>query len=236
MSAAAAPAPVSEKHLVAAMEEMHFAAAGAGVGYTGPHLTPAWLASELKHENEDEGPDMASHFLEDPTAAEEVLVVLGRTDGDIEIVPANELDVWTDAHGLYSLAELGFSDDDAQAFIDNHDAVMPLEDEVARLESRLAELEGGVDHRTTLLVILDPTSASTAGLAEEAEQMQVELDRLNKEYEERKFELDDAKLALHEFTKQVRRAVVRTFKPLRKAVVVRELLRKYEEGEEGEEL
>lgn len=214
------------------MEEMHLAAGGAGAGYSGPPLAPAWLASELKHENGDEAPDLASHFLTNPTAAEEVLVLLGKTDGDIDIVPANELDIFTTAHGLYSLAELGFSNDEAQTFIDNRYDVLPLEDEVARLEGRLAELEGGIDHRTTLLVILDPTSVETASIAVEAEQMQVEFDRLKEAYELCKYEQDDVQLALHTFTKRVRHAVVRTYKPLRKVVAVRELLRKYEEGEE----
>lgn len=234
MSAAAA---VPEKHLHEALEEMHLAAGGAGAGHGAslcdPPLAPSWLASELKYQNEDEGPDVASHFLENPTAAKSVFVVLGKTDGDIDIVPANELDVWETVHGLYSLAELGISDKEAEAFIENRYLVLPLEEEIACSEGRLAELEGGIDQRMTLLVLLDPTAAETASLAEEAEQMQAELEQQTEEHKVRKAELESVKRALQMLTKRVRLAVVATYKPLRRAVCVRELLRKYEEEDEA---
>jgi hypothetical protein len=237
MSAAAA---VPEKRLHEALEEMHLAAGGAGAGHGAslrdPPLTPSWLASELKHENEDDGPDLASHFLENPTAAKSVFVVLWKTDGDIDIMLANELDVWETVHGLYNLAELGITDKEAEVFIRNRYNILPLEDEVACAEGRLAELEGGIDHRMTLLVLLDLTSSDSASIAEEAEQMQVELDRLNEEHTACKAELVSVKGALQMFTKRVRLAVVAAYKPLRRAVTVRELLRKYEEEEEDEAL
>jgi hypothetical protein len=219
-----------EKRLYDAMEEMHDSAnGGAGAGYAGPPIAPAWLADELRYENCDEGPDMASDFLENPSTAEFVLVTLGKTDGNIDIVPANELDAYVTAHGLYNLAELGFTDEEADTYLGNTDAEEGLGAEVANLESRLAEMEGGVERNEALLQILEPMGGDLSDIREEKEMMEAELATLKEQHAMCKAELDATLTAIHVFRKRVRRAVVASRKPLKTAVLVRELLRKYEE-------
>jgi hypothetical protein len=213
-----------------------------------PPLTPAWLADELRHENMDEGPDAASNFLEDPTPAESLLVTLGRTDGDVEIILANDLDVYTMAHGLYNFAELGFTDKQADCFLHNTLTLGPLEAETAGLEASLVELKNrfarlgeDIDHRLTLVVLLDPTSSDTASFVREIARMQVEYDELEggceevgTKYEMYKMEMETTRTLLLAMKKRVRLAVVGSRKPLRVPMLVRDLLRKYEVGDDEE--
>lgn len=176
---------------------------------SGYPLTPAWLADELRHENMDDGPDTASSFLEDPTSAESLLVILGRTDGDIEIIQANELDVYTMAHGLYNFAELGFADEQADCFLHTTLALGPLEVETESLEASLVELKNRSVSR------------------EECEEAEAT-------YEMYKMELDTTRAVLLAVKKQVRLAVVGSRKPRHVPILVRDLLRKYEVGDDEE--
>jgi hypothetical protein len=219
-----------EKRLADALEDMHDAAnGGAGAGYAAPPALPDWYVSEMHYENCDEGPDMASDFLENPSTAESVLVTLGKTDGNTDIVPANELDAYVTVYGLYNLAELGFTDEEADTYLGNLEAEAALDMEVSHLESRVAEMEGGIERSESLLYILEPTGGDLSDIREEKEMMEAEHAMLKEQHAMCKAELDATLTAIHVFRKRVRRAVVASRKPLKTAVLVRELLRKYEE-------
>jgi hypothetical protein len=220
---------VSEKRLCDAIEEVHDtygdANGGAGAG-------AGWLCNEQRFDECDLGPDVASDVLENPSIAEFILVTLGKTDGNIDIVPANELEVGVSAYGLYNLAELGFTDKDANAFIENTTSVEELQTEVGCQHGRLIELKSGIEHCENILMSPEPIASDLSDVLKEKEGLQAEHAVLKETYTMCKTELDMTLLAIHVFTNRVRRRVTETRKPFREPVRVLNLLQKYSKWEE----